>query len=41
MDRFRNKNIKGQYLNPRDKKTILETNEDDAVKTALEIKKNR
>ena len=31
--------ILGQYLNPRDKKTILETNEDDAVKTALEIYK--
>lgn len=29
--------ILGQYLNPRDKKTILETNEDDAVKTGLEI----
>ena len=31
--------ILGQYLNPRDKKTILETNEDDAVKTGLEIYK--
>jgi len=32
--------ILGQYLNPRDKKTILETNEDDAVKTGLEIYKS-
>lgn len=31
--------ILGQYLNPKDKKTILETNEDDAVKTGLEIYK--
>ena len=31
--------ILGQYLNPRDKKTILETNEDAAVKTGLEIYK--
>ena len=31
--------ILGQYLNPRDKKTILETNEDDAVKTGVEIYK--